>query len=409
MRPQKKTSAKNREKGAMLALVAIALPVLLGGVGLVMDTGALYDMKRRVQGAADAAAVAAAQEIRLANADGVEEAARYDAKKNGFVSTKTASVEVTNPPKRGHYAGQTDYVEVVVTEQAPSFFMRALTEREFAVSGRAVASVASNSVCTWTLDPTAKYSFDATGSAAVAFKDCGLFVNSNTTQAARTAGKATVSAPSIDVVGNSTGSGFSPSPRTGASQLGDPFADMTKPPVASTCTATDKKVQATETLSPGVYCGGLTFTAKANATFKPGVYVLKGGGMSVAGKAKLTGAGVTFFNTAGGSYSFGDITFNGGAVATLSAPTSGATKGMLFMDDNTYEGKTHTFNGGADLKLTGAFYAPNTLLKMAGNFSADASNMILVAKNINVTGTMTFTKMPISTIPPVLAVARVVE
>ena len=44
----------NKEKGAMIVLVALAMPVLLGGIGLVMDNGVMYNLKRRAQAAADA-------------------------------------------------------------------------------------------------------------------------------------------------------------------------------------------------------------------------------------------------------------------------------------------------------------------------------------------------------------------
>ena len=279
----------------MIALLAIALPVLIGATGLVLDTGALYDLRRRTQAAADAAADAAAQEVRLqTGAESVKSAAVYDAKKNGFVDDKTTSIEVNQPPKLGHYKGNKNYVEVIITDEAPTFFMTALTDKHYDVRGRAVASVATNNICTWTLDPSASLSFDASGSAAVSFKDCGVFVNSNNSKAARTTGKATVSAPSINVVGNYTGSAFSPTPTTGASAITDPFAEVANPVVGSTCSYTNKTVKSAETLTPGTYCGGLTLNAKANATLKGGLYVLKGGGLTVNGQATMTGAGVTF-------------------------------------------------------------------------------------------------------------------
>lgn len=401
----------NRQKGAMVALLAIALPVLLGGVGMVIDTGSFYDLRRRVQSAADAAAVAAAQEVRLQNAASVESSALYDARQNGFADSATTSVAVHRPPTLGHYKGDTGYVEVIVSAKAPLFFMSALTDREFTVRGRAVAGVAGTSVCTWTLDETAKHSFNATGTSNVTFTDCGIFVNSNDAQAARTTGSATVSAPAIDVVGNYTGNGFSPTPRTGASQLGDPFAELPMPSVGS-CNYTNKKVNGTTTLNPGVYCGGLTINAAAKVTLNPGLYIIRGGGIDISGTASVAGDGVTFFNTGGGSYLYDVITINGGASVTLTAPSSGATKGMLFFDDRSYSakvGKKHALNGGSSVNLTGAMYFPNTNLHLAGDFTGDGNRMILAAKNITINGNVEFTKQQVDMLPPVLAAARVVE
>ena len=395
----------------MVALLAIALPVLLGGVGMVMDTGSLYDLRRRVQSAADAAAVAAAQEVRLQNIANVEASALHDAQENGFGDGTTTAVAVNQPPTRGHYKGDSDYVEVIVSAEAPLFFMSALTDRQFTVLGRAVAGVAGTSVCTWTLDKTAKNSFNVTGTSKVTLTDCGVFVNSDDSSAARTAGSATVSAPSIDVVGNYTGSGFSPSPRTGASQLGDPFAELPMPAVGS-CNYTNKKVSGTATLSPGVYCDGLTINAGAKVTLNPGLYIIRGGGITINGTATVAGDGVSFFNTAGGSYKYDVITINGGAAVTLTSPTSGATKGMLFFDDRAYSasaGKKHTLNGGSSVNLTGAMYFANTDLHLAGDFVGEGNKMILAAKNISINGNVDFEKRDVDMLPPVLAVARVVE
>jgi Flp pilus assembly protein TadG len=401
----------SQQQGAMVALLAIALPVLLGGVGMVIDTGSFYDLRRRVQSAADAAAIAAAQEARLHNGANVASSARYDAEEDRFADGTTPSVAVNQPPTLGHYKGDSDYVEVIVSAEAPLFFMSALTDREFTVRGRAVAGVTGSSACAWTLDKTAKHSFDATGTSRVTFTDCGVFVNSNDAQAARTTGSATVSAPSIDVVGGFAGNGFAPTPRTGASQLGDPFAELPMPAVGS-CNYTNKKVNGTATLTPGVYCGGITINAGAKVTLDPGLYVVRGGGISISSTATVAGDGVTFFNTGGASYAYDIITVNGGAAVTLTAPSSGATKGILFFDDRAYGasiGKKHTFNGGTSVNLTGAMYFANTDLHLVGNFTGAGNNMILVAKNITINGNVDFVERDVDALPPVLASAKVVE
>jgi len=51
------------EAGQVLIFVALAIPVLLGFLGLAIDMGYLRYVKRQVQMAADAAAIAAANEI----------------------------------------------------------------------------------------------------------------------------------------------------------------------------------------------------------------------------------------------------------------------------------------------------------------------------------------------------------
>ena len=64
-----------KQKGAVIVLFALMLPVFIGGVGLAIDAGAMYEQNRRMQTAADAAALAAAQEVRELDTASYETAA----------------------------------------------------------------------------------------------------------------------------------------------------------------------------------------------------------------------------------------------------------------------------------------------------------------------------------------------
>lgn len=118
---------ENEQRGAVLALLALLMPALLGVLALVVDNGSLYALRRKMQSAADAAVITAAQEVRRKNAD-YKTAAVKDAERNGFTPSATVTVDVNNPPKYGNFAGNTNYVEVQITQQAPLFFMRALNK-----------------------------------------------------------------------------------------------------------------------------------------------------------------------------------------------------------------------------------------------------------------------------------------
>ncbi len=54
---------RHGESGQTMIMVAILLPVMLGVSGLALDVGSLYSHKRRMQTAADAAALAGALEV----------------------------------------------------------------------------------------------------------------------------------------------------------------------------------------------------------------------------------------------------------------------------------------------------------------------------------------------------------
>ncbi|HTW86820.1 MAG TPA: pilus assembly protein TadG-related protein, partial [Candidatus Binataceae bacterium] len=67
MKNEPAKSKRKQEKGQVIALVAMGLVVLIGLAGLATDMGYLYTMERKMQTAADAAAVAAANQY-LGNA-----------------------------------------------------------------------------------------------------------------------------------------------------------------------------------------------------------------------------------------------------------------------------------------------------------------------------------------------------
>jgi hypothetical protein len=63
----------------------------------------------------------------------------------------------------------------------------------------------------------------------------------------------------------------------------------------------------TETLNPGVYCGGMQLnvgpgnSGSANVTLNPGIYYLDGGSLTVNAGTTLTGTGVTLVFTGSGN------------------------------------------------------------------------------------------------------------
>ncbi len=147
----------------------------------------------------------------------------------------------------------------------------------------------------------------------------------------------------------------------------------------------------TVTLSPGLYYGGISITGNANVTFNPGTYILDGGGLSVTGNSTLSGSGVTFYLTSGlGGYGPVDIT--GNATITLSAPTSGSLKGILFFQDRTIASGSaaSTIIGNSSSYFNGVVYFPTTALTWDGN-SGSSGYTDLIADSISITGNASLT------------------
>jgi hypothetical protein len=145
----------------------------------------------------------------------------------------------------------------------------------------------------------------------------------------------------------------------------------------------------TWTLNPGVYCGDATHPAinlsnGSTATFNPGIYIIKGGGVSLT-NATDTGNGVMFYLT-GTNASYGSVTISNGAAATLSAPSSGPYMGVLFYEDRAItSSKNGSFAGGVNMLLTGTLYFPTTAV-VVSNGASSSSVMAIVAKQVSFSG-----------------------
>lgn len=117
------------EDGQALLLMALLIVVLMGFAALVIDLGHVYITKTKLQNAADAAALAGAQD--LPNASTAKITAINYAEKNEVPASKTTT---TTP-----YNGDSTKIEVVCTENVSYTFARVLGFTDKDVSARAVA------------------------------------------------------------------------------------------------------------------------------------------------------------------------------------------------------------------------------------------------------------------------------
>jgi len=391
MRPAVPVRPKRRAGGFVLTTMAVCTAVLMECIGLAIDAGYLEFVKTRMQGAADAAAVGGAQEIKANGPANLVSAAKNDAALNGFTDGQNSvSITVNNPPLSGNYTGDSTAVEVLVTGNVSPVFMGLLGFTSMAVNARGVArqGTANGGGCLFTLDPSASSAFSLSGGVQLTSK-CAVQVNSSSATAMSVSGGTSLTAPSISVVGNyslSGGSSISPLPTTGAASVSDPLANIPAPSVGA-CNYTNYSVSggATKTLSPGVYCNGISISGGADVTLNPGTYILEGGGLQLSGGCTVEGAGVTFYNTAGSGYGYGAISFSGGTHDILSAPTSGSLAGILFFQDRSIASPAaSSFSGGASAVLNGTLYFPTSTLTYSGG--TGTAYTILISKKIGFSG-----------------------
>jgi hypothetical protein len=403
------TKLQTRRRGIVAVMVAVLLTVLVGVAALALDGGLLQDNRRRVQGAADASALAAATQlfknftsISSTKADpggnGVS-AARAVAASNGYNNDGTTSVVTVNiPPLSGPFAGLTGsgnptnpqpaYVEVIITYYQPRYFSGIWGSSSMPVVGRAVARAiwGGSNDGVITLDPTASGALNATGGSSLNVTgSAAVIVDSNSSSAAITTGGGSVIAPQFDITGGVSGT-FTGTVNTGVLPTPDPLAYLPAPAMPAAGTITKKHIPSggnTYTLTPGTYTslpnfnsGDTVILEQASANLAGGIYYLYGCGFTAMAGVNIsmdagTSGGVMLYNEPTNSSSSQGITINGNSSSSinLSALTSGPYAGILFWQDRS---ATQGLNvaGSANFNLIGTFYAASANLTVSGGGTA---------------------------------------
>ena len=271
------------QRGAAAALLTLLVPVIIAVLGLVVDVGSLHARKRQAQTAADAAAVAAAHELRRNNVAGYRARAIEDAARNGFEPDDSTGIAINRPPTSGPVSGDQNFVEVVIEQEAPLLFMKMFGQDAATVQVRSVAGLVQRDVCTYILSDSGAASLSVRGGGSLDQVQCSIHVNSDHSSAAESTGVAEVVAAGVGVVGNYSGYGFYPTPEVESVALDDPFESLPAPAQGSCTYTSTVVVDDARTLYPGVYCGGIEVRAGGNATFASGEYIIDGGGLTVGG------------------------------------------------------------------------------------------------------------------------------
>lgn len=396
------------DEGQALVLTALALIVLMLMAGLGVDVGYLRYQKQQMQKAADAGAIAGASAlIYSGSAVQVINAAQNDTSANGFTNGQSGvTVTVNTPPQTAGdpFQGHEGYVEVIVAQTRPTFFMRVGGVDTVNVRGRAVASaLAPGSGCIYALAPSGSNTFDAQGNIDIS-SACGIYIDSSDSAALNTTGGAgRLYSSYIGIVGlcddgscaswvvsqNSSGQ----LPVTGMAPFTDPLSNVCsttrscpelKP--VTPCINWDGK----SPVNPGTYCG-ISISGSGTYNFKPGVYILLGGGLNASGSASLNGTGVTFYNTYDGMHPYGGVSIGGAVTTNFSAPTSGDLEGMLFFQNRSVPvgSQSSTFGGSSAQVYTGALYFPTTAVEYKGTPSLSTLSMILVGYTLEFRGNAT--------------------
>jgi hypothetical protein len=288
---------------------------------------------------------------------------------------------------------------VTVAQAVPTQLLSIISFGAFSITGRAVGAVLSGMVSASliALNPTKCGSVALSGNGTIIANNGGIQVNSNCSTALTGTGNSSidVEAANISTVGGYSLSGnaiFSPAPITGVAPIADPLASLAPPDGTGLASkgAFSCSGNAVNTITPGIYTS-ISASANCQVTMQPGMYVIKGGGVSISGNASLIGAGVFLYNAGGGFPSsggpYGSISLSGNGVFNLAAPPTGPYAGMLIFQSRDNP-STLSLSGNAVSGLQGTIYGSQTPVSITGNGTLPAQ-FIVDSVSISGNGSLT--------------------
>jgi hypothetical protein len=377
------------------------LPMLLGGVGLAIEMGYALSQRQRMQAAADLAALNGAYCQLYPSKPLCVSAASYPgssgnaargialalAKANGF---DASYVTLVNP-----YSGDPNRIAVTVARPVATTLLSFIGFSGFNVAGRAVGGVqtASISPSLLALNPTQCGAIALSGNGTITADSGGIHDNSSCSTSLTGSGNTSVDvvASTISTVGGYSLSGnarFSLTPITGAAPVADPLASLSAPDGSGLTAfgAFSCSGDSVSTISPGIYTS-ISASANCSVTMQPGIYILKGGGMSISGNASLTGQGILVYN-AGSSFpstggSFGSISLSGNGSFNVTAQTSGPYAGMVMFQSRDNPRTLSISGNGAVSGLQGTVYGKLAPVSITGNGTLPAQ---FVVDSVNISG-----------------------
>lgn len=360
--------------GTVAVLVALVLPLFIGGLGLGTEVGYWRLTQAKLQNAADMAAHAAAAELRGGRTGGLTAAAEEAAEETGYLASRGTLI-VDWPPRAGAFAADPAAVEVRLEERLPRIFSALFDQSEVPIDGRAVARLSDGApTCILALSPTAPGALTFHGSAGATFVGCNAHSNSVAAGSAVVGGSSEVSTACLTTAGTATVSANLTltecvAPHEHADVVPDPYADLPAPTAAASCqTSPANTSQTSLTISAGTFC---SLDLKGTVRLDPGVYVLKGD-LTINAQATVRGSGVTIHFDG-----VGRARFNGGATIQLEAPTAGAYAGVLLFGDRASGAVEHRINGNSSSFFNGAIYAPRSSVSFLGDGGAGGCTQIV--------------------------------
>jgi hypothetical protein len=401
-----------QEEGQVVPIIIVGAAMIIGLIGLSVDTGLLFRAQRQAQIAADSGAIAGAIELNYNGSTNVSTNAIAAAQSNGVTNANQVAVSASGG---GSHTG-TGFVQVTITQPNPTIFMATMSMligghnfQSVNVGARAVAGITPDPSCIYLLNKTSSGALTAQGAFTVSAPDCGTDINSNSTTAVCVTGNGNsgtfnspyvrVRAPSLTTQGNCNGTLDTPT-FTGVASVTDPLGGITGPitPSWTGCGTTSNAttISANEN-SSGIVCYKNTVQISGTVTLNASMYVFENGveimtGANVTSKGTIDIAGGNLKKNGGssciGGNKEGGLLQDSSSTLNITAPSTGISKGIAIMEppgDATpleIQFGSNSGNYGSGV-VDGLIYAPSATVYLHDN-GGSVSATGLIADSLDV-------------------------
>ena len=375
-------------RGSIAIVFALSLTILGGAVAVSVDYGSIMRARSKLQAAADAAALAGAQELSLADAKRENVPAVVSAFVTAYFKGNVANDGVAAASSTTTIFDNPLLVEVKLSLDVGLQFAKLIGQDSLRLEIASTARVMGKpNICILGLDPSANGTISLDKNSNVLGKGCAVYSNSVSVNSIKSKNSSVLTADVICAAGGKDGEkgNFTPDPITDCPTFDDPLAGRSEPSAGS-CTYKDTVIAGRSTnLAPGVYCGGLTITSFATVTMAAGLYIIKDGPLSVSGGAELSGNGVSVYLTGKGAV----LDTTSDSTLALSATTTGSTAGLLFFESRGQSPNgRHSLLSNNAARLVGTIYLSRGRLTIGGSakVGTESAYTAIVARMLEVTG-----------------------
>ena len=377
--PEAPIQLRSDRRGAVTLIVALALPVIVGVLGLGTEVGYWYALRAEMQRAVDLTVHAGAVEYADSGDQQSAVEAAYSAAMLNGIDSSDLSVSFLDTEE-----GLA--ISASASRTASRYFSQLTHGGSFIdINTQSVGLVRpERMICVLALGSGGD-GIEISGSALLDATGCSIHSNAADDDAVGASGTALIHADCISMVGTDDvlSSHISLDECAGLEtemqEVLDPYLDIEPPSLAVPPYNSIQTSRWESTIGSGRYAA---VDLKGEVEIETGAtIVVDGGHFKTFGTVDLVGRDVTIFFINGATLEMGSNT-----ELNLSAKVDGAYAGLLFVGDRTSTVEAHTLQGGTASELTGAIYLPTGSLQMVGGSQSTMGCTHIVAHQISIRG-----------------------